>query len=312
VAIDPDTLTPVQRKVLDGLLAPGPRPVADLGVAPRLRAFLEERTEPALSHIPAGDRGLYVNKTALDALHCDGRYLDRLDTTFSWTPAMVKGTLAHEGIAVDVAGGGSGDPAAVMDYAWGEFASSGRPAGDFLAGLGPVEAEALRGQATQILTEFRETFPPLDPAWHPRVEPELRVGLHERRVVLVGRPDLLIGRATRDRRRMLLIDLKTGQRHHQQDRADMRFYALLATLKYGVAPFRVATFYLAEGEWDHEDVDDEVLDAAARSVVEKVNRAAVLTYDRPDDGLLRLNAGPACRWCGRQPDCPAWLALEAE
>jgi hypothetical protein len=297
-------LNPTQQRVLDELLAVNvPRPPADPSAGARLRQLLEDRTVRAAATVGARSPGLTVNKSALDALGCDGRYLDWLEQDFSWTPAMVRGTLAHTAIAIDLAGDRRHDPATVLAHAWDRFVGSGRPAGAFLAGLGGVEADALRAEAAALLVEFREAFPPLPPEWHPRLEPELRVRLHGGRVVLVGRPDLLVGRATRDRRRMLLIDLKSGRRRGR-DRADMRLYALLVTVKYGIAPFRAATFYLAEGAWDHEDIDGDTLHAAARSVIDGVNRAVALTTDAVA-GQLRLVAGPACRWCGRAPTCPA-------
>jgi hypothetical protein len=123
--------------------------------------------------------------------------------------------------------------------------------------------------------------------------------------MLRGKPDFAIGRALHaGRRRLLLVDLKTGRRNALRNLADMRFYALLATLKYGVAPFRVATFYLDEARWDAEDVDDDVLEAAARTVVAKAARAARLAQPVAETEL-RLLPGPACDWCGRAPGCPA-------
>jgi hypothetical protein len=303
---DAATLNPAQRSVLEGLLAVHERRRAhDPDLVGRVRARLLEATRDTADLVPAGGRGLFVNKSALDALGCEGRYLDRLDSRFEWSPAMVRGALAHEGIAVDLAGGRQQDPGLVIRLAWERFADSGRPAGAFLAGLDGVRADALRAEALATVTEFRDLFPPLPTRWHPRVEPELRVALHRRRITLVGKPDLLLGRATVDRRRMLVVDLKTGQRRPQRDLADMRFYALLAALKYGVAPFRVATFYLAEGDWDHADVDEPLLEAAVREIVAKVATAARLEHQRPPEGELRLTTGPACGWCARAPDCPA-------
>ena len=58
-------------------------------------------------------------------------------------------------------------------------------------------------------------------------------------------------------------------------------YALLATLKYGVAPFRVATFYLAEADWDHLDVDEDLLTATVADTAAKIDRAAELLHARP-------------------------------
>ncbi|MDP8970526.1 MAG: PD-(D/E)XK nuclease family protein [Actinomycetota bacterium] len=307
-----EALNRPQRRVVDALLAADrPRPPGDPALAGALAAFLRERTAEAAALVPAGQR-LVVSKSALDALDCDGRFVDRGDGQFAWSPAMVRGELAHSAIAVDLEGGRRRPPAAVMAYAWARFATSGEPAGRYLATLGGVEADALRAEAQDILLEFRDLFPPLPPTVQLRTDPQLTVALHDRQVELRGRPDLMIGRATVDRRRLLLIDLKSGQRHPWRDRADMRFYALLAALKYGVAPFRVATLYLDEADWDAEDIEADALEAAARALTDKVGRAARLTYARPPRDVWRLSPGPGCSWCGFARDCGAKAAADAE
>ncbi|MGH8933962.1 MAG: PD-(D/E)XK nuclease family protein [Egibacteraceae bacterium] len=300
-----ERLGPVQRQVLEDLLAiDAPRPPADTEAGHRLREQLDTGLVGVAGMLPPVGRPLVVGKSALDALDCEGRFLDRLDAPFRWAPGMVAGTLAHTGIAVDLAGGRARDPGEVVAHAWQAFATSGTPAGHYLAELGGAEADALRGRALNLVVEFRELFPPL-PDWVTlRTEPDLAAPLLGGRLVLRGKPDLAIGRALHaGRRRLLLVDLKTGRRNNIRNRADMRFYALLATLKYGVAPFRVATFYLDEASWDAEDIDDDVLEAAARTVVAKAARAVRLTQNRPPDHALRLLPGPGCGWCGRAPNC---------
>lgn len=309
---DLDRLNSPQRRVLDELLAVGEaRPPGDPAVARRLRLFLDDRTAQAAALVPSGDRGLYLSKGRLDALTCDGRFVDQQERPFTYSPAIVRGTLAHTGIDVDIAGRRSRDPAAVLELAWRRFAGEGGRAADYVAGLPVVEADALRADALRTVVDFRDQFPLLPSAWHVRTEPALRVRLHDGRVTLLGRPDLLIGRPTLDHRRMLVIDLKTGARHPLRHRADVRLYALLVTLKYGVAPFRVATYYLDEGDWDAADVDDGLLEDAARDLVGKVGRAARLAYDRPPESTWSLGAGPACDWCGRAAQCPAKALADA-
>lgn len=125
-------------------------------------------------------------------------------------------------------------------------------------------------------------------------------------------PDLVLGRALATERRVLLVDLKTGNRgpHHLHHLHDMRFYALLATLATGVAPFRVATYYLDEASWEHEDITYDHLEAAARTAADKVLRAGALVHPPPTEHL-RLVAGTACRWCSRAPSCPAAVMADA-
>ena len=299
-----DGLTGPQRRAAQDLFLTGrPRPEADASAVAALGAWLEAATARAAALVPAGE-SMVLGKSALDALSCDGRFLDRLDGTFEWNVSMLRGQLAHTAIAVDHWGERKRSPQDVVDHAWRDFATRGTAAGTFLATLGGVEADALRGEACTLLMEFRDLFPPLPGRSAVRAEPTLEVGLHDRRLRLRGQPDLVLGDADPAHRRMLLLDLKSGQSNPLRDRAEMRFYALLATLKYGVAPFRVATFYLDSGTWDVEDVDADVLEAAGRSVADKAERAARLTFHRPPDERLRLVPGGACRWCTRAPQCP--------
>lgn len=303
---------PVQERVLTQLLAVGdPRPPGSVDLADRLERELCDLTAEAVGLMPPGAQ-LFVSKSRLDALSCDGRYLDMEETPFAWTSAMVRGQLAHNGIEIDMAGNHTKDAGRIIAHAWEQLATSGTSAGEYLTSLGGVEADDLRAQARRIVLDFRDQFPPLPEAWHPRTEQPLRRQLHAGRVVVQGRPDLQIGRPTLDRRRMLLVDLKTGGRHVLRHRADMRFYALLATLKHRVAPFRVATYYLDEADWDAEDVDEDVLRAALRHLAAGINRAAVLEFARPPDSRLQLLAGPHCTWCGRAADCPEKARADAE
>ena len=48
---------------------------------------------------------------------------------------------------------------------------------------------------------------------------------------------------------------------------DMRLYALLFTLRFGVPPLRVASFFLRSGECQPEDVSEEMLVRAADRVI---------------------------------------------
>jgi hypothetical protein len=137
--------------------------------------------------------------------------------------------------------------------------------------------------------------------WHVRVE------LLGGALVLSGQLDLVLGASSAaepNRATRLAIDLKTG-RAWPEHAEDMRFYALLLSLRFGVPPYRVATLYLDSGEWQAEDVTARVLDRAAERVVEAVRAASASEGGRP----LPLRPGPYCTWCPRSATCPS--ALEA-
>ena len=82
---------------------------------------------------------------------------------------------------------------------------------------------------------------------------------------------------------------------------DMRFYALVILLKTGVAPYRVATFFLDSGEWQAEDVTEETVEHAAGRVAD----AAIATIELSKGRAPTLGAGAHCEWCPRRTRCHA-------
>ena len=164
-------------------------------------------------------------------------------------------------------------------------------------------------EGAKALELFRATLPPLrrmrrelapSTEWHVRAE------LLGGALVLSGQLDLVLGAgstAEPNRATRLAIDLKTG-RAWPEHAEDMRFYALLLALRFGVPPYRVATLYLDSGEWQAEDVDARVLDRAAERVIEAVRAASASQSGH----RLPLRAGPFCAWCPRAPTCPSALS----
>lgn len=296
--------TPTQQRAWDDLLAvKAPRPAPDPSWSQALHGRLERAAREASSHLNPGCT-LRVNKTALDALDCDGRYLDLRTQPFEWSERLLAGKLAHRAIELDHAGGFQRPVGDLVTHAWMEAATDRGPAAHFVADLAGVAADSLRGTVTERVITFRESFPVLPPSAEVRAEKPYTVRLADGTVELRGVPDLVLGRATATERRVLLVDLKTGNRSRRHLH-DMRFYALLATLATGVAPFRVATYYLDESAWEHEDIEFDQLEAAARTVAAKVARAGLLVGASPPPEELRLVASTACRWCTRAPACPA-------
>ena len=98
----------------------------------------------------------------------------------------------------------------------------------------------------------------------------------------------------------MAIDLKTGSAYAEYVE-DNRFYALLLTLRFGIPPYRVASFFLEGGTWQHEDVTDDVLFRAADRVVETTRSAAAMLAGREPE----LTPGVWCAWCPRAATCPA-------
>ena len=136
---------------------------------------------------------------------------------------------------------------------------------------------------------FLECFPPLEARWRPVTESRLRADLCDDRVVLSGKVDLTVGRADGLRAGKVLLDLKTGgfaPRH----RDDLRFYALIETLRIGVPPRLLASYYLDGGRLHDEAVTEDVL----RSALERVVQGA--------EAIVAARApGPRARAAARRP-----------
>ncbi|MDZ7675667.1 MAG: PD-(D/E)XK nuclease family protein [Acidimicrobiales bacterium] len=304
----PPVYRPAQQRIID-LLGRGADDVPDLGpeVADELRAELEERLAPATALLPEGEQ-LWVGKTALAAFNsCEGRWRAQLESPFAWTIPSVRGTVSHKAIELSVNWRGEVEPGRAVDAAIehlldDEFSSAGR----FLRTLSTVEMAELRGLAAGHVTSFEECFPPLRTRWRPVVDGRCRVELCDARIVLSGQPDLTLGQALRGGK--VIVDLKTGSRriHHVDD---LRFYALLDTLRIGLPPRRLATVYLDSGEPVAESVTGGVLEAATERVARTVS---AMIEARWGTAPVHLRPGGHCSWCPGRATCGPGLEWTAK
>jgi hypothetical protein len=285
--------------VVDELLAFGqPRPTFD----PALAAGLRRRMEEALAPVADGlDRLLRITKHDLSNVHtCEAYYRAEKDS-FTWGPRNAYGTVAHRALRLSVAVHGEPDPLDLVDMAidayLGEEETSGL--GAYLLTASRLETAELRASANDVVVQFLECFPPLRREWRPRTDTAILVKLCADRISLRGKPDLAFGQARGNEAGVLIVDLKTGWSYpHHLD--DLRFYALLQTLKVGVPPFRVASYYLDSATFHPEDVTPATLEIAAGRTVDGVRKiAGLLDVDAP----AAINPGPTCRWCRLRDDC---------
>lgn len=289
------------------------RPIVDPGQVTALRGRLEAELADLGDELHAaatstGRQQLLVTKTRLDRLTCDGWALD--PAPFEHTEANVRGTLAHKAIERHLDGGLEEVPeAAVVADAWRELAA--RSPGDprsisaWLNACPKDEAQRLRTEVSGLLATFRAVWPDLPRQLvRVRTEKRLDVTLAGGTVRLQGTLDLLVdSRRVDDRARTLVVDFKTGVPRSDHDRAEVRFYALLTALATGRLPFRWATFYVAEGRPETEDLHGPTLDATVRRVVDAVRQAARLVAVRSGAQPPRLRGGLWCRGCLRRDDC---------
>lgn len=306
-------LTPVQQQALDILGAPGPeRPHFDPALGKALRAELEDRLAPLVAGPPDGE-ALFVRKHDLAAVHgCEGAWLAQRAEPFTWSAATARGTVAHKAIELSVHWHGDPTPVELVEAALCSLrAGGGDSLSAWLAELSEGQSAELRGEAAARVAKFLECFPPLRPSWRPVPESRLRAELCERRVVLVGKVDLTLGAASGTVAGKVLVDMKTGG-FAPSHREDLRFYALIETLRIGVPPRLLASCYLDSGELHPEPVTEALLWAAVERTVAGVN-AIVSLVDSQRDPVLRPGAG--CGWCPIRGDCEIgseWLRNRAE
>jgi hypothetical protein len=292
--------TPAQAEVLAALGArPHERPEFD----PRLRAELREGLErclaPVADRLPEGET-LWVSKHLLSSVHgCEGLFLARDEEEFAWSPQTARGTVAHKAIELSVSWRGDPSAGELVDEAIARLIAGNDRIGDYLGALGEGERAELHGEASERVNMFLECFPRLEPRWRPVAESRLRADLNDDRVVLSGKVDLTVGRAEGVRAGKVLIDLKTGG-FAPSHRDDLRFYALIETLRLGVPPRLLASYYLDGGRLQQEQVSEDTLAVAFERVVAGADAAVALRHEGRDPVL---RPGAPCRWCPRREDC---------
>jgi hypothetical protein len=293
-------LTPAQQRTLDGLIGRQAPPPLPADTAMRLR----DRLEAAVAGLELAEPLWIWKRLLTDHAKCEGMFAAVLageGEPFAHSLQTAAGALFHRSIQLDTQSERGADVRSVVERAAARQAEDDGSFGGYWQELDVLGRGELLSEAAQGLALFRERFPPFDRRWQPVPEQRLRVLLGGGAVTLTGRVDLMLGRTQR-----LLIDFKTGDARPEHAE-DMRFYALLLTLSFGVAPYRVATVFLESGEWQLEDVDGVVLDHAADRVIAAARTAAAATSGR----TVPLNPGAWCRWCPRALTCPSSTAAPA-
>ena len=290
-------LNPAQREVVDLLGAPeSERPRFDAGLRHELRAELEHELAPLVDQLAADDQ-LFVSKHKLSQVHgCEARYLADETEPFAWSVPIARGTVAHKAIELGISWRGEPVPTELVDESLARLGQGTDSLGDFLRTCGEADRAELRGQATDRVTTFFDCFPPLKPVWRPVPESKVRVELLDARVVLSGKIDLSMGRANGTTAGKVLIDLKTGG-FAPSHLDDLRFYALLESIKIGTPPRLLASYYLEEGRPHAEAVSEGLLHAALARTVDGVAR------------MIELRLGTRAPPSGRDPraaGAPCW------
>jgi hypothetical protein len=299
-------LNPAQQDIHDRLRGDrSDRPSYDAELRHHLRARLEQGITAAVDALGDANRVIVVSKNRLTSVHgCEARYLD---DDFEWSVPAARGRVAHKAIEVSLNWRREIIPLVLVDEALGRLEEGEDDFARWLQGLREVERAELRSEANDRVVKFLECWPPLPRAWRPATEATVRQDICDDRVVLRGKVDLTLGAPDGLVAGKVLVDLKTGgaKAAHLDD---LRFYALVETLRLGTPPLRLGTYYLDQGRLVPEDVTEAMLHSTVERVVAGVSTMVELeTHSRPP----RRRPGPACRWCALRPSCDegqAWVA----
>lgn len=285
------------------------RPTAPHGLVDELRARIQAGTSEAIARWT--EPSLWVGKSLVTSMsRCEGMVLAERATmeaqpTRTMHPATAVGIVTHR--ALQLAHTHVGQTIAWYVEQSIDASLSEKGFSEFWLDAKPGVQSDLQMQMMSKVCGFLDSWPPLDDSWTWRFEEGIQAKVG--RLTLSARVDLVLGRPRGDgRQTMLLTDFKTGSigDHHELEAS---FYALVATLRHGVPPFRSCVYSLASGEWSDPDVTAErllltadVVASAARRYVEVMGaqREAELEY------------GEWCRWCPVVDTCPAATAAAAE
>lgn len=283
-------LNPLQQAVIDALgIPPDWQPLPA-----EVIASIEDQLISALAPVAdkfTAEAPLRVNKHHLATVHgCEKYHVVQREAPFAWNINTVRGTIAHKGIELMLNWRGPIVPAEIVDAAITSVADNPREsASGFLISLSAHEMAELRGAVLGAVTNFLECFPPIKAQWRPMVEYSASYALFDNSIVLTSRMDLVLGGPGKK----VIIDLKTG-RLTPTHRDDLRFYALVETLRSRQTPRQLGSYSLDSARLESEDVTEGLLQSAARRTAQGILLIAdlVLKTREPD-----LRAGYQCRWC---------------
>lgn len=293
-------LTSVQRRTLHDLVDVGEGVPFDLGLEGRLRDEIERRLAPYAPHAP-----IRLSKERLnDLARCQGLLASLLageGEPFRYGARAAQGTLVHKAIELEVGSSTRMHPHELAQRA-AEKLHTDRQFHPYWADLDELDRDGLLMGAVQTLESFRASFPPLSAlrrALAPVCEHWLEASFAGGAVTVLGKVDLVLNRPDPLRATRVLVDLKTG-RAWPDHPEDMRLYALLYTLRYGVPPYRVATLFLNSGRPQTELVTEEILEHAADRLIDAIVTIASISAGQ----TAELRPGPHCVRCPRRSSCP--------
>ena len=284
---------------------PASRPAPDPAVVEAARAHLDTAAAAWVESVPAGVVVRVTKDAVAGVRRCELRHVGELASRASSAPpppsaALVRGRLLDAVFRQVVTTGRVGsDPvgaAVAAAAAEGDAIAASRLG---LDDLEPDEQRTLCAEVEVAAGRLAAVWPVLPPGSGLRTQERVLVKLAGGRVVLSGRPDVTVGRPTRHRAGVLVIEAKSGS-FRPAHLEELRFYALLEALRWRVAPFRAVLWCLADGRIEVLDIDADLVWSEALRVADAVTRLTRLAAgERP-----RPSANPLCPSCPLLAGCP--------
>ena len=276
------------------------RPAPDEEAVAAARAHLEAAAAAWAEAVPDGVVVRVTKGAVAGVRRCEVRHLAELaagaPAGAPEAAAVVRGRLVDVLFRqVATTGCVSSDPVADALTAW---AADGEAAGAGLDALDDAEQAQVRSEVTAACATLLAAWPRLPVGAGVRTQERVLVALAGGRVVLSGRPDLTVGRPTRRRAGVLVVEAKSG-RFRPDHLEELRFYALLEALRWGVPPFRGLVWSLGDGRIEPLDVDSDLVWSETLRVADAITRLTRLAAGEPP----RPSANPLCPSCPLLDEC---------
>lgn len=292
-------LNAVQERVKSELLClQAERPSTSDGLVVELQRILSDIAGPAVAtwHEPT----FFMGKAGFSTIKkCEGLLLANNSGGKRGTLPMATavGIVTHRAIQMNYTNPGHTPAELVRKSIEGSLEEEAFS--EMMLSASDWDKSELISQSTNKLVSFLDTFPPLEESWVPRFELSFSTRLGG--LTLAGRPDLTLGRPRDDgKQTMFLCDFKTGALRDEHI-LEARFYALVATLRNGVAPYRSCVFSLSSGQWCDPEVTYDTLIETAHDVASAIaQQIEVVSGSREPV----LNSGKHCTWCPSAESCP--------
>lgn len=273
------------------------RPQFDDDLQEFLKSNLDEKGRELSSFIPPNET-LYISKYHLNlVMRCEKQFLSDRKEQFEWSVPTARGTISHKAIELSAFWNQPRvDPLTLVDEAIDRSKEGSDGLGKWLRNLSEGDVAQLRGDVNNRVASFLETWPPLETQWRPMLEAPVRVDLANGNIILSGKVDLSLGRPLGSTAGKVIVDFKTGN-FYPAHREDVRFYALLETIRIGVPPRLVATYYLDRAEFSSEVISEQVLEASLNRVVDGMTKMIEILYQNREPELCSWER---CSWCSEE------------